>query len=242
MMFRIYPAVDIRQGKCVRLYQGDFERETVYSDRPWEIAGMWEAQGASYIHVVDLDGAASGEPVNTGPIESLLKAVDIPVQVGGGIRREEDIELVLKVGAARAILGTRAVEDPDFIRRALEQFGDKVIVSLDTREGRISVRGWSKDIDRPLEDVLEDIEAAGAGTVIHTDITRDGTLRGYDTSVLEPLLERGLGVIAAGGIGSREDLESLKELSLRGLEGAVVGRALYTGELRLSEALKLEED
>lgn len=241
-MFRIYPAVDIKGGKCVRLYRGDLGRETVYYQHPYEAALAWEAAGASYLHVVDLDGAAADALVNLEAVRAILERVSIPVQVGGGVRGRADVELLLSLGAERVILGTRALLDPHFAEEMIRAFGPRVIVSVDTQGGEASVGGWRRAARRSLEEIVSHLARCGAERIIHTDITRDGTLEGYDTGVLAPLLDRGLGIIAAGGISSLSDLVELKRLAERGLEGAVIGRALYDGGLELPQALALEEE
>ena len=241
-MFRIYPAVDIKGGRCVRLYQGDLERETVYAENPWEAALSWQEKGASSLHVVDLDGAAGDALANLEAVRAILERVRVPVQFGGGVRSRDHIELLLSLGVSRVILGTRALEEPDFAQEALSSFGPRVVVSVDTRMGEVAVSGWRRAIPRSLDEVLRQLADLGAERIIHTDISRDGTLGGYDTGVLEPLLDRGLGIIVAGGITSLEDLEHLKEMAQRGVEGAVIGRAIYTGDIDLADALALEED
>lgn len=241
-MFRIYPAVDIKGGHCVRLYQGDLRRETIYSESPWEVALAWQEKGASYLHVVDLDGAAGDALVNLEAVRVILERVSIPVQFGGGVRSREDIELLLSLGASRVVLGTRALEEPDFAEDALASYGPRVIVSVDTRMGEVAVGGWRKTIPRSLDDVLRQLMSFGAERIIHTDISRDGTLGGYDRRVLDSLLDLSLGIIAAGGITSLQDLEHLRDMAGRGVEGAVIGRAIYTGDLDLTDALALEED
>lgn len=240
-MFRIYPAVDIRGGRCVRLWRGEFGRETVFSDRPWEMALRWQEEGTSYLHVVDLDGALQGRPVNTDAVGRILRRVSIPVQVGGGVRSREDVERWLEMGASRVILGTRALTDLTFLREAVQAYGERILVSLDTRGDRLSVGGWTRELSRSLEALLEDLLSCGVRRVVHTDIGRDGTLSGHEGRLPAQLLDRGLGIIAAGGISTREDLVRLKQMVSRGVEGAVVGRALYEGTLTLSEALELEE-
>ncbi len=240
-MFRIYPAVDIKGGRCVRLYQGDLAQETVFSEHPWEMALALQERGASFLHVIDLDGAAAGAPANREAVREILQKVSIPVQYGGGVRSREDIEDMLALGVARVILGTRALEEPSFAAEALRAFGERVIVSVDTRGGEVAVRAWRESVRRSLTEVVEHLARSGARRIIHTDISRDGTLRGYDKEVLEPVLDSGIGVIAAGGISSLSDLSSLKELAGRGLEGAVVGRAIYSGDIDLVEAIALEE-
>jgi phosphoribosylformimino-5-aminoimidazole carboxamide ribotide isomerase len=239
-MFRIYPAVDIRGGRCVRLFQGDLERETVFTDHPWEAALAWQEKGASFLHLVDLDGAATGALVNLDAVREVLERISIPVQYGGGVRTRDDIERMLSLGVSRVILGTRALEEPSFAGEMLKLFGAKVIVSVDSRRGEVSTKAWRFDTGRSLDEVMDELVILGAERIIHTDIERDGTLSGYATGVIENVLDRGIGIIVAGGINSLSDLEALKSLSGRGIEGAVVGKAIYTGDIDLEEALKLE--
>jgi len=241
-MFRIYPAVDIKGGRCVRLYQGDLSRETVFSERPWEVALAWQEKGASYLHVVDLDGAASGTLANIETVRELLEKVVITVQYGGGVRNTGDIERMLSLGASRVILGTRALEEPSFAEEMLREFGSRIIISIDTRGGEVASKGWRESAGRSLQEIIEQLLRCGAQRIIHTDIARDGTLAGYDTAALDPLLDKGLRIIAAGGISGLTDLEQLKGLMERGVEGAVVGRAIYTGDIDLGMALALEEE
>lgn len=241
-MFRIYPAVDIKGGRAVRLYRGELGKETVYDEKPWEAAIAWQNKGASFLHVVDLDGAAKGELVNLTHVKEILERVSLPVQCGGGVRGRDDIERLLKLGVRRVILGTRAVEEPAFAEEMIGIFGERVIVSLDTREGALATGAWRRTSGRDIADILAQLAACGAEHVIHTNIARDGTLEGYDTETLEPLLDRGMGIIAAGGIRNLSDVRKLKRLSRRGVEGAIVGKAIYTGDLDLTEALMLEEE
>ena len=241
-MFRIYPAVDIKGGCCVRLYQGDLEKETVFSDKPGEVALAWQEKGASYLHVVDLDGAAGNASVNRAVVEKILECITIPVQYGGGVRSREEILYLHSLGVQRVIIGTRALEEPSFAAEILEEFGNRVIVSVDTRGKEVATGAWRRSAGRSLQEVIEHLLRCGAERIIHTDISRDGTLQGYDVSVLEMLLDRGLGIIAAGGISSLADLRRLKDLAGRGVEGAVVGRAIYSGGLDLCDALALEEE
>ncbi|MBC7254126.1 MAG: 1-(5-phosphoribosyl)-5-[(5-phosphoribosylamino)methylideneamino]imidazole-4-carboxamide isomerase [Actinobacteria bacterium] len=240
-MFRIYPAVDIKGGRCVRLLRGDLGKVTVFSDRPWEMALRWRDEGASFLHVVDLDGAVEGRPVNLRSVERILREVDIPVQVGGGVRTLEDARLLLEMGAARVIMGTGVLADAGLLRAAAESLGDRLVVSLDLRGERVAVGGWTQELDRTLDELVVELLEAGARRVLCTDILRDGTLEGRSGGIPHELLNRGLGVIVAGGITSRRDLVILKELVPRGVEGAVVGRALYEGALSLPEVLDLEE-
>lgn len=240
-MFRIYPAVDIRRGRCVRLRKGILSEETVYSDKPWEMARHWQELGASFLHVVDLDGAVTGHPVNLDSLERILEEVEIPVQIGGGIRTLEDAERILEMGARRVILGTQALMNRDFLRKAVESFGERIVVSLDTRGEIPAVQGWTRELDLSLEEAVKGLLECGVRRVVHTDISRDGTLSGHPGRLPPVLLDRGLRVIAAGGIARREDLIVLRGLSARGIEGAVVGKALYDGTLSLPDILDLEE-
>ena len=241
MVFRIYPAVDIKGGRCVRLYQGDLGRETVFSEHPWQAALAWEKKGASYLHVIDLDGAAAGSPVNLPAVREILRRVAIPLQFGGGVRSREEVERVLAMGVERVILGTRALVEPAFAEEMLAVFAERVIISVDTRGGEVATSAWREKAARSLEEILQHLAQHGARRVIHTDVARDGTLGGYDSGALRPLLGRGMGVIAAGGISGLDDIARLKALSAKGVEGAVVGRAIYSGDLDLSEALALQE-
>jgi len=240
-VFRIYPAVDIKEGRCVRLLRGDMDSETVYGERPWEMALRWQAEGASYLHVVDLDGAVRGRPVNLGSVREILERVRIPVQVGGGVRTREDVERLLDLGASRVILGTRALVEPAFLAEMVDSFGERVIPSLDTRGREVAVSGWTASLRVPFATLLRDLVDCGVKRLIHTDIRKDGTLAGHGAGVPGELLGLGVGIIAAGGISSLEDLQALKRLSAQGVEGAVVGKALYAGVLSLPDILELEE-
>jgi phosphoribosylformimino-5-aminoimidazole carboxamide ribotide isomerase len=233
--FELIPAIDLRGGRAVRLLQGDYDRETVFGDDPVAIARRWEAEGATRLHVVDLDGARSGEPVNRPVIERIIGAVRIPVQVSGGLRDAEAVERVLAAGAARAILGT-VVADPEIARPLLERFGDRVIAGIDARDGRVAVRGWRETLDRDAVALARDLVAAGARRVIFTDIGRDATLAGPNLEAMRRMAEAvPIPVIASGGVGRLEDVRRLAALGC--LEGAIVGLALYTGALSLPEAL-----
>jgi phosphoribosylformimino-5-aminoimidazole carboxamide ribotide isomerase len=241
-MFRIYPAVDIKGGRCVRLFQGKLDKETVFSERPWEMAQHWESQGASYLHVVDLDGASEGRLSNLDALRSIMDKITIPLQFGGGIRSKKDVESLLSLGVERVILGTKALVDPGFLEEMSKAFGESIIVSLDTRGRELAVRAWKERLDKSLEGVLKQLLESRVSRVIHTDISRDGTLKGYNTTALEPLLDTGISVIAAGGISCAEDVKALKGLTARGVEGVIIGRALYTGDIDLTGVLDLEEE
>lgn len=241
-MFKIYPAVDIRGGKCVRLLRGDYAEERIYFDDPLQAARLWKEKGASFLHVVDLDGAREGHPVNRETILKIITQVGIPVQVGGGIRELSHIEDYIRAGAARVILGTRAIEEPGFLEEALSLWSGKVLVSVDVgKEGKPAIAGWREKASVDAEELADRLAQSQVARIIHTNTWKDGTLEGYDPRPLDPFLERGLKVIAAGGIASMKDLLLLRGLSEKGVEGAVLGRALYTGNISLEEALSLEE-
>jgi phosphoribosylformimino-5-aminoimidazole carboxamide ribotide isomerase len=231
----IIPAIDIRDGRCVRLYQGDYEQETVFSDDPVEVALEWQSLGAPRLHIVDLDGAASGEVANLDIITEIARAVLIPTQLGGGIRRLETIEQLLKSGIERVILGTAAVEDPQLVEQACRKFRESVIVSIDARQGYISTRGWRRETERRAVEVARFMVGVGVRRFIYTDIDRDGTLTEPNFSATSELINSiKAPVIAAGGISSLNHLKMLKSL---GAEGAIVGKALYTDDINLKEAL-----
>jgi len=236
LIMEIIPAIDLRNGKCVRLYQGDYDRETVFSDDPVSMALRWQSEGAARLHLVDLDGAAAGEPGNLDTIEAIVAAVEIPVQVGGGIRSIETIVRLIDLGVGRAILGTVAIEDPDLVEQACRRFGQQIVIGVDARDGMVATRGWLEQSNAAAGELAAAMAARGAARFIHTDIGRDGTLAGPNfAAVSEFLSHTSVPVIAAGGIGSVEHLAKLAGL---GVEGAIVGRAIYTGDVKLEEALR----
>ena len=231
----VIPAIDLKGGKCVRLYQGDYSQETIFSEEPAEMALHWQSLGARRLHIVDLDGAAKGKLWNTPLIEEIAHIVRIPLQVGGGLRRIEAIELALDIGVERAILGTAAIDDQALIKEACRRFGNRVIVSIDARDGYVATRGWQESTTVMAMELVDTMASFGVERFIYTDISRDGTLTepNYD-SVHELLVKTRLPIIIAGGISS---LEHLKRLAKLGVEGAIVGRALYTGDIDLKDAL-----
>ena len=233
---RLYPAIDIKDGKCVRLRQGDFDLVTVYKDDPLEAAREWKEKGASCIHVVDLDGARSGESPNLKIIGEIAEQTGLFIQTGGGIRSVEAIRARLDAGVSRVIIGTRAVKEPEFVRRAIETFGaDKIVVGLDAHEEYAAVAGWEEDSDRTILDLARDFEQMGVKTIIYTDISRDGMLSGPNIMYTEKLInETNIDIIASGGIGSPLDLELLAEI---GAAGAILGKSLYEGRIDLKDAL-----
>ena len=231
----VIPAIDLKGGKCVRLYQGDYRQETVFSDDPLGMALHWSSSGASRLHLVDLDGAAKGEPRHWPVIAEIAKAINIPVQVGGGIRRRETIETLLGGGVDRVILGTAAAEDPELIKEACRRFGEAIVIGIDARDGYVATHGWKRETRFTAIKLVQGMTALGAKRFIYTDISRDGTLSQPNFEAIAELLSTTkLPIVASGGIASISHLVRLKQL---GAEGAIVGRALYTGDVRLEEAL-----
>lgn len=236
----VIPAVDIKGGKCVRLYQGDYNRETVFSEDPVAVAMGWKAQGARRLHLIDLDGAARGVVHNAAIVEAIVKRVGIPVQLGGGIRDEVAVEKLLGIGLDRVILGTVAVEQPELVNRLCHKFDDAIVVGIDARDGLVATRGWLADTEVTALELAQRMVDAGLKRLIYTDIKRDGTLTepGFD-AVAELIDAVSVAVIAAGGIATMEHLRRLAGL---GVEGAIVGRAIYTGDIDVREALAMGED
>jgi phosphoribosylformimino-5-aminoimidazole carboxamide ribotide isomerase len=231
----VIPAIDLRRGRCVRLYQGDYSQETVFSGEPVEVARHWQSLGAERLHIVDLDGAAKGELCHGALVEEIVRAIDIPVQLGGGLRSMEVVEQVLACGVGRAILGTAALRDTALVEETCRRFGDRIVVSVDARGGFVATDGWLERSAVTTIEVVNRMAGLGVRRFIHTDITRDGTLGGPGFGAISELVEKtSLPVIAAGGISSVEHVTRLAEM---GVEGAIVGRALYTGDLDLVEAL-----
>ncbi|MBP1896756.1 1-(5-phosphoribosyl)-5-[(5-phosphoribosylamino)methylideneamino]imidazole-4-carboxamide isomerase [Paenibacillus lactis] len=237
--FIIYPAIDIRGGKCVRLVQGDYNQETVYNDNPLEVAKSWESQGGSFIHLVDLDGAKAGHPVNDEIIGSIASSVNVPVQVGGGLRTLADVERLLGLGVSRVIIGTAAIEDRAFTEEVLGRYGDKVAIGIDARNGYVATRGWLETSEVQAEVLAKELAAKGAETFIFTDISRDGMMQGPNVEAIVALAKAsGRSVIASGGVTRLEDLLALSAHREDGVGGAIVGKALYTGHIDLAEAVQ----
>jgi phosphoribosylformimino-5-aminoimidazole carboxamide ribotide isomerase len=231
----IIPAIDLRDGRCVRLYQGDYNRETVFSDDPFDMALKWQSMGASRLHIVDLDGAATGKIGNLDIIRDITRALLIPVQLGGGIRSLETIESLLKNGIERVILGTAAVENPKLVSEACKRFRDSIAVGIDAREGYAATHGWVRDTDQKAATLAQAMVQLGVRRFVYTDISRDGTLTEPNFSGISEMIDTlKLPVIAAGGIAS---VSHLKMLARLGAEGAILGRALYTGDIDLKEAI-----
>ncbi|MDA0270561.1 MAG: 1-(5-phosphoribosyl)-5-[(5-phosphoribosylamino)methylideneamino]imidazole-4-carboxamide isomerase [Chloroflexi bacterium] len=232
----IIPAVDIRDGKCVRLAQGDYARETVFGDDPVAMARQWAEQGATRIHVVDLDGARSGVASNAAIVQSIARGVSVPVQTGGGIRSMDTVRSMLDAGLDRVVLGTAAVKDPAFLAEAIVHAADRLVVSVDAREGRVALEGWTEATDLDALAFVRQLEAQGVVRIVYTDILRDGVTDGPNVAMYERLARQtSVRIISAGGVTSVADLTRLSEC---GIEAAIVGRALYTGDVRLPEALQ----
>lgn len=238
----LYPAIDLRGGKCVRLYQGDYAQETVYGDDPVAQAQAFEAEGAPWIHVVDLDAARSGDPVNRAVVAAIAAGVSVPVQTGGGVRDDAAAEALFDAGVARVVVGTAALEDPEFVRRLAARH--PVAVGLDARGRDVAVRGWLEGSGADLLDLAKAFEDAGVAALVVTEISRDGTLEGPDLVGLTQVVEAtSIPVIASGGIGTLADLEALGAVNASGrsLEGAITGRAIYEGKFTVADAVAVCE-
>ena len=234
----VYPAIDLRDGRCVRLLEGDFEQETVYGDDPVAVARRWEAGGAQWLHVVDLDGARAGEPVQIDLVRSICTAVSIPVQVGGGMRGSDSAAAVLAAGARRVVVGTMAIRAPEECEALCGAHPDRVAVGLDARDGRVRVAGWLEGSDADVVALAPRVAAMGAACIVYTDIGRDGTEQGPDLAGTEAVARAaGIPVIASGGIGDVAHVRDVTALADAGVEGVIVGRALYTGAVTLEAAL-----
>ena len=233
----IFPAIDIRGGKCVRLLKGDFAKETVFSDKPEEMAKKWQAQGAQFMHLVDLDGALAGRPQNLATVEKILAAVDIPVELGGGIRTLESIDEVLALGVRRVILGSVAVRDPELVKTACAKYGDRIVVGIDAKDGIVAVDGWGVSGDVEATALAKEMKKAGVKTIIYTDISRDGTLSGSNAALYADLSKAfpAIGFLASGGIGGLDDIRAV---SKTGACGVIVGRALLEGRFTVEEAIQ----
>jgi phosphoribosylformimino-5-aminoimidazole carboxamide ribotide isomerase len=236
----IIPAIDLRAGRCVRLVEGRPEQETVYSRDPVAVARRWQEQGARWLHVVDLDGAFAGVPKNLDMIKEILAGVDIPVQVGGGIRDIDIIDRLMSLGVSRVILGTAAVLKSQLVAEACAKYGDKVLVGIDGRDGRVAVEGWGVTVEKSTTELAMEAKAVGVKRVVFTDIWRDGTLKGPNLAATAELARAtGLKVIASGGVSSADDLREITKLEQYGVEAVILGKALYAGTVTLKEALSI---
>ena len=238
----IIPAIDIRDGKCVRLFKGDFAKETVFSDRPEEMAQKWQNAGARFLHLVDLDGALAKKPMNLDTVERILHSVELPVELGGGIRSLEHIETALSLGVHRVILGSVAVQEPELVKEACQRYKERIVVGIDAKDGIVAVDGWGVSGDVEAGELARRMVKAGVRTIIYTDISRDGTLAGVNAEATVALAkESGASVIASGGVSSLADICRLKTLEAEGVCGVIVGKSIYTGALDLAKAIEIAE-
>jgi phosphoribosylformimino-5-aminoimidazole carboxamide ribotide isomerase len=234
----LYPAIDIRGGQAVRLLQGDYERETTYDADPVDAARRWAGEGAEFLHVVDLDGAKAGAPRNLEAVRRIAAAVECPIQVGGGLRDAESVAAVLDAGAERVVIGTAALRDPGFLVETLESHDERVVVSVDARDGKVALSGWTETSDVEVADAVAALGRRGVPRFLCTAIEVDGTMEGPALDQLKQIAAAtDSRVIASGGVGSLADLESLSSVEASNLEGAIVGRALYEGKFRVSEGI-----
>jgi phosphoribosylformimino-5-aminoimidazole carboxamide ribotide isomerase len=240
-MITIIPAIDLKGGKCVRLKQGLANEETVYSDSPAEMAKQWQKEGGEFLHVVDLDGAFEGAPVHVEELKAICEAIRIPVEIGGGIRTDEDIETLLATGVTRVILGTRACEHPEELARLVEKFGgEKIAVGIDARDGKVQTKGWVETTDVNAVDLAKQVDAAGVGTIIYTDTSRDGMLDGVNAFEMGKICSAvKCEVVASGGVSSVDDMKRLAALNCDNLTGAIVGKALYEEAVTIKQLAKV---
>ena len=236
----IIPAIDLKDGKCVRLEQGLMDKDTIFNDNPAAQALEWQNQGAELLHIVDLDGAFAGEPKNKAAIESILKAINIPAQLGGGIRDLATIEAYLSMGLSRVIIGTAAQRNPELVKEACKKFPGRIVVGIDAKNGQVAVQGWAEVTDITAVELARKFEDCGVTAIIYTDISRDGMLQGPNLEATKALAEAvAIPVIASGGVSSLADIENLLAIEQSGISGVITGKAVYTGAIRLAEAIAL---
>ena len=233
----ILPAIDLFDKKAVRLYKGDYAQMTVYSERPWEIALDFKKAGAEFIHLVDLEGAKDGTTPNIQVVEKIIKETGLKVEIGGGIRSRETLEKYFSIGVARVILGTAAVNDREFLLWAVENYGEKIAVGADIKDGFVAIKGWIEKSEIKCEDFFKDMERIGVRTIICTDISKDGAMQGTNRELYKELSEKfSIDIVASGGVSTLDDIKALREMNLY---GAIVGKAYYIGAIDLKEAIKL---
>jgi len=236
----VIPAIDLKEGKCVRLEQGLMDKDTVFNDNPGAQARIWEEQGAKLLHIVDLDGAFAGEPKNRGAIEAIVRAIKIPTQLGGGIRDLATIEAYLDLGIDRVIIGTAAQRNPELVREACTKFPGRIVVGIDARNGMVAVQGWAEITDVTAADLARTFEGFGVSAIIYTDISRDGMMQGPNIEATRALAESiSIPVIASGGVSRIADIENLMAIESSGVTGVITGKAIYSGALNLAEAIAL---
>ena len=238
----IFPAIDIRGGKCVRLEEGRFDRETVFAENPADAARRWVEAGSKWLHIVDLDGARAGKPVNLKVVEEIARAFDVQIQLGGGIRTAANVCEVLAAGVQRVILGSVAVKSPELVRQVCADYGERIVIGIDARGGEVAVEGWEKSGLVQVEELALRMKEAGASRIIYTDISRDGMLTGVNVAATLQLADKsGLKIIASGGVRGMEDIQALQPLTEHGVEGVIIGKALYTGAISLKDALRVAQ-
>ena len=236
----VIPAIDLKEGKCVRLEQGLMDKDTVFNDNPAAQARAWQEQGAEMLHIVDLDGAFAGEPKNRLAIEAILKAITIPSQLGGGIRDIATIEAYLSLGLSRVIIGTAAQRNPELVKEACARFPGRIVVGIDAKDGMVAVQGWAELTDITAVDLARKFENCGVAAIIYTDISRDGMLQGPNLEATRALAEAvSIPIIASGGVSSLKDIENLMAIEASGVTGVITGKAVYTGAIKLSDAVAL---
>jgi len=239
----VIPAIDLKEGKCVRLEQGLMEKDTVFCDKPAEQARAWVGQGAELLHIVDLDGAFAGVPKNKEAITAIVNSISIPTQLGGGIRDLPTIEAYLSLGVGRVILGTAAQKDPDLVMEACRLFPGRIVVGIDAKNGMVAIKGWAEVTDASAVDLARRFEGYGVAAIIYTDISRDGMMAGPNIEATKTLATAiSIPVIASGGVSSLKDIENLMAIETFGVSGVITGRAIYTGALRLAEAIQLTKN
>ncbi len=235
----IIPAIDLKDNQCVRLWQGKRDKEIIYSDNPLAMAKLWAEKGALRLHIVDLDGAFSGRPKHLKLVEKIRRDVQIPLEFGGGIRNMITLKQVLGTGVDFVILGSKALS-LDFVKRCVQEFGDKIIISLDSQEGKLVIKGWEEETFVKAKDLARDLKNVGVTSVVFTNIKRDGTMKGVDIKFIKEFLKNvNLNVIVSGGVSSLEDVKKIIDLRDKNVKGIIIGKALYAGGIKLEEALKL---
>jgi phosphoribosylformimino-5-aminoimidazole carboxamide ribotide isomerase len=233
----IIPAIDIKDGRCVRLFQGDMDKETIYFDRPIDAARHWAKQGATFVHVVDLNGAVEGRPIHRREVEAICRETGLSVELGGGLRSTESVKGALALGVSRVVVGTAAYDNQEFLRALCKEFPGKIVVGIDARDGRVAVKGWRETTSMNAVELAKRCQADGASRIIYTDISRDGTRQGVNVEETAKLARSvSIPIIASGGVAALDDIRNLLPLEKEGVEGVIVGRALYSGALTLSDA------
>ena len=242
-MMILVPAIDIKDEKCVRLFKGDYNQETIYSDNPLEVSRKWINEGACLIHLVDLDGALEGSTKNFDIIKQIVNHDNCKFQVGGGIRSIETIEKYLSVGVERVIIGTSAFTEKGFLEKACKKFGSKIAVGLDIKDGKIAVRGWNTKIDMTIEDAIKDFSSLGVSLIVLTSVDRDGTLEGFNEELIEYYLRiSDIPIIVSGGIKDSVDLDKIKKINNKNIYGVILGKSLYENTINLADCIKVYQD